>query len=392
MLKNLRPKIIIIVLLLMPVFTSGCWNNVDLNDRVFVVGAGLDKSSSGKIDFSVQILKPSALGARKQGGNVKVTETISSQGVTVFDAIRNMLTKGNKKLFYGHIQVIVIGEELARQGIADALDWFDRDTEADIRSLVLIARGTTARQILQAEGAVEDIPAVEIADTLENSEALPKIKQCQLNEIIKSVNSTGKNPAVAVVSISSKKQQLYVSDLNFTGAAVFKKDKLVGWLSPEETIGYLFTQNKIKSGIINIANPADPQGKVAIEILHSQGKIDVRFRNGEPVLYVKIKENGNVGEQQGQGNLTSFKQVEKLEHETARVIKNNVMKTIRHAQNEYQADIFGFGNIVYKKNLRYWKTVENNWNEVFSNLAVEIEVESKIRRAGLIKKQAGEAQ
>jgi spore germination protein KC len=391
MLKNFRKIMIIIVRLLMPIFITGCWNNIDVNDRVFVVAAGLDKSKNGQIDFTVQVIKPSAIGSRKQGGSIKATENISSQGITVFDAVRNMLTRNNKKPFYGHIQVIIIGEDFARQGIANALDWFARDTEPDKRCLVLIARGTTARRVLQVEGALEDIPAVEITNTLKNNNALPKMKECQLNEVIKSLNSKGKNPLVGVVSAPQKQQQSSVSDLDFTGTAVFKKDKLVGWLSPEETTGYLFTQNKVKSGIINIANPVDAQGKIAIEILRSKGKLDVRFRNGEPVLYIKIKEEGNIGEQEGKGELTSFSQVQKLEKETAQVIKNYIMKAIIRTQNEYQVDIFGFGDIVHRRNLSYWKTVENNWNEVFSTLTVEIEVESKIRRAGLIKKQAGEA-
>ena len=391
MLKNLRKNMIVFVILLMPIFITGCWNNVDLNDRTFVVGAVLDKSRSGQIDYSIQVVKPSAIGSRKQGGSIKVTQNIYSQGITVFDAVRNMLAKSNKKPFYGHIQVIIIGEDLARQGIANALDFFTRDTEPDKRCLVLVAKGTTARQVLQAEGALEDIPAVEITNTFNNSKALPKIKETRHDEIIKGLNSKGKNPVAAAVSIPSHKQKLSVTDLNFAGAAVFKKDKLVGWLNPEAT-RYWFTQNKVKSVIINIANPVDPQGKVAIEIIRSRGKLDVRFRNGEPVLYIKIKGEGNVGEQQGQGDLTSFNQVRKLENETAQVIKKDVMKAIRQAQDDYKVDIFGFGDIVHRKNLKYWQQVENNWNEIFPDLQVEIQVDSKIRRSGLIRKQAGEAE
>lgn len=391
MLKNIRKKMIFIILLLMPIFITGCWNNVDLNDRTFVVGAGLDKSRSGQFDFSIQVIKPSAIGSRKQGGSIKATQNISSQGITVFDAVRNMLIKSNKKPFYGHIQVIIIGEDLARQGIANVLDWFSRDTEPDKRCLVLIAKGTTARQVLQAEGALEDIPVVEITNAIKNRKAIPKIQESLHDEFVKGLNSKGKNLVAAAVSIPSHKQKLSVLDLNFTGAAVFKKDKLVGWLSPEATTGYLFTQSKVTSGIINIANPVDPQGKVAIEILRSQGKLDVSFRNGEPVLYIKIKEEGNVGEQQGKGDLTSFNQVRKLENETAQVIKKDVMKAISQAQDDYKVDIFGFGNIVHRKNLKYWQQAENNWNEIFPDLHVEIQVESKIRRTGLIRKQVGEA-
>jgi spore germination protein KC len=269
------------------------------------------------------------------------------------------------------------------------LDWFARDTEPDKRCLVLIAKGTTARQVLEVEGALEDIPAVEITNTLNNIKALPKIQQSQLDEIEKGLNSKGKNLVIGTVSIPSK-QKLSVSDLNFIGSAVFKKDKLVGWLTPEETTGYLFTQKRVKSGIINIANPLDPQYKLAIEIVRSSAKMNVDFHNNKPLLIVKVKAEGDVGEQEGRGDLTNFDQVQNLENETAQIIKENISKALRKGQN-YQVDIFGFGDIVHKKNLKYWQENENDWNDIFSASPVEIKVEFKIRRSGLIIQQVGGA-
>lgn len=391
MFKHIPKKIVLIILCLLPLLITGCWNNVELNDRGFVVGVGLDKALDGKIEYSVQIIKPSVLESRKQGGNVKATEVISAQGQTVFEAIRNLLTSTNQKLFYGHMQVIIIGEELARQGILNVMDFFVRDTEPDKRAQVIIARGTTAREILTAEGETQDIPAVEIINTLKNTKALPKIKETKLFELMKIVNSKGKNPVLGIVATPEKSKTLTVAQLDFTGTAVFNKDKLVGWLNPEETTGFLFTENKITSGIINVSNPLDTSAKVAIEMTRSSTKKDVRFINGEPVLYIEIKEEGNMSEVEGQGDLTAPDQVKELENETAQVIKNKVANVIRLAQEEYQSDIFGFGDIVHRKNLKYWREVENDWNEVFSTLPANIKVESKIRRSGLIKKQAGVA-
>ena len=355
------------------------------------MAVGLDKATNGQFDYSVQIIKPSAIESRKQGGSSVATETISSQGQTVFEAIRNLLSKTDKKLFYGHIQVIVIGEELARQGILNVMDMFVRNIETDKRAHIIIARGTTARNILAAEGEVQDIPAVEITNTLENVKSLPKIKETKLHEVIKNINSNGNNPVLGVVTTPETTEKLTVAELDFTGAAVFNKDKLVGWLNPEETTGFLFIENKIKSGIINVNNPFDTRAKVAIEIIRSSTKKDVRFINGEPVIYIEVKQEGNMVDQQGEGDLTAPDKIKILENETAQVIKNEIYHVISLAQGEFQSDIFGLGDIVHKKNLKYWREVENNWNGEFSDLSVEVKVDSRIRRSGLIKKQAGEA-
>ena len=56
--------------------------------------------------------------------------------------------------------------------------------------------------------------------------------------------------------------------------------------------------------------------------------------------------------------------------------------SINAAQEEFGSDIFGFGNVIHRKNPSYWKTVEKEWDEEFKELNVEIQVKSEIRRKG----------
>ncbi len=69
-----------------------------------------------------------------------------------------------------------------------------------------------------------------------------------------------------------------------TGAAVFRKDRLVGWLGKQETRGLLWVMGRVRSGIIVIEHPADSDEYVGLEILRAKGSFRVKGRDGSDSL------------------------------------------------------------------------------------------------------------
>ncbi len=396
MFNRIKKLMIILTFCLIMATTSGCWNNRDITEMSFAVAVGLDKISDGGIELTVQLVKPSVLRGGQRGGGGSGMEqesavwVFSTQGETPFDAIRNALTTVNRKIFLAHIQLIVIGEDLAREGIMDSLDFFERDPEANKDQNILIAYNTTAKEILNAESKLENIPAIHIISILRNQPTIAKIKKITLIDVIKEITSPGKEPVIGIIKVVKKEKQiLQIEDMKIEGAAVFKKDKLVGLLDPLETRGLLFAENQVKSGIINIPNPLVKNKKISIEILRSMGKVDVTIKEGTPSFIIEIEEEGNIGAQQGTGNLTTAALINKLEEETANAIEKEIRSAVQIAQNKYKCDIFGFGDVMHRKYLDYWESqYKDNWDEHFSNIPVEIKVESRIRRSGLIRKKA----
>lgn len=366
---------------------TGCWSNRDIKDIRIAVAAGLDKSEDNKIELTIQLVKPSAIRGGQDGGakQEKAFQTISEKGDTVFEAARNMLVTVDNKILLSHIQIIVIGEKLAREGVADVLDFFERDHESNQKSVIIIAKETAAKNILNAKSGLKEIPAMHLADIMENEEANGKIIKVMLTELIQE-SSPGKAPVAGAIEIIDKKETITIEDMRVEGAAVFKKDKLVGWMTPLETRGLLFTEDKVKSGIINISNPQDESKKIGIEILRSKGEKDVQLAEGKITCMVKIEEEGNVGEQHGTGDLTKQDMVKQMEEETEKAIMKEIRDVIQMVQNKYKCDVFGFGDEVYRKYPDYWEKVKDKWDEEFCQVAVEIKVESKIRRTGLTKK------
>jgi spore germination protein KC len=384
--KRTTKGFIIILLTFIQLMQTGCWNNRDLAQLSIATGIGIDKTGEGRILLTVQVAKPSSIVGKGKGGGgtgeKKAASNVTQEGDTIFQALRDILNKTNNKIFFSAVQIIIIGEDIARDGVSDLLDFFERDHETQYKTEIVIAKGITARELLEVDNATTDISASYIAETVKNNEDRAKTAKTMLIDIAKILNSTGKQIVVGTVCKIDNRT------IDAEGAAVFSADKLVGWLSPEETRGYLFADGKLKSTIITIPNPYLKQKKVSVEIIRSSSKLGVEWKNGKPVFTIKIKAEGNFGDQQDGGDLTAKETLDKCEQQLRQVIMKEIEDMLDISQVKYESDILGFGEIIHRHYLGYWRGAEPDWKGIYSQTPVNIDIEAKIRRSGLISRPA----
>ncbi|SJZ91073.1 Ger(x)C family spore germination protein [Selenihalanaerobacter shriftii] len=388
--KKLKQVSLILIIFLTILASTGCWNNRDLTEMAIATAIGFDKTKDGKLKVTLQIVKPGIIKAKAQGNQERAVWIHSAIGKTAFEAIRNSLKTIDRKVVFSHNQIVVISEEVAKEGIIGILELFERNQNINELSEILVAKeskGLTAEKVLKAESELEDIPAIHMVNIIKsNLKSLAKIRKVSVFKLLKVLNSKGRSPVIGMIHLNKQIDNVKIKDLKIEGAAVFKKDRLIGWLGPIETRGLLFPLNEVGSTVITLPNPMDKKEELDFEILSSQGEIDVKLKNGELTFLIKIDTKGKLVSQQGKGDLTKPKIVKKLEKEVASVIKNEIRNTVKLAQFKYESDIFGFSELVHNKHLDYWKEVENNWVEVFSKTPVKIEVTWNTMSTGLIKK------
>ena len=185
-----------------------------------------------------------------------------------------------------------------------------------------------------------------------------------LNDFFKQLSSLSTDPVVCRIEIINEKDSKN-KKMRFTGAAVFKKDKLVGFLDCPETRGLNWILGKVKSGIIVVKSPKEKTRNVALEIIRASSKITPEIQDGELVITVEIKEEGNLAEQMSNIELTNIEMFKMLEQRKTAVIKNEIESVLKKAQREWGVDIFGFGETVHRKYPREWKELKDQWRDVF---------------------------
>ncbi|NLY43939.1 MAG: Ger(x)C family spore germination protein [Clostridiaceae bacterium] len=318
-------------------------------------------------------------GGGNSGDADSKTWEITQIGNSFMDMSMEMMSRTSLSLYYEHLQVIVISEEVAKIGLEDVTDFFTREPEMRRRVKVFICPGQ-AKSILDVQPRIEDYSAIYLAmlpmNATRNSRVIYKT---DLGEVISNIHEGNDFVLPRIISIKD--------EIKASGGAVFKKDKMVGWLNEIELEGYKFVRNTYQNGVITVKIPNKERGIASMEISNAKSKITPIIEDGNVRFDVEIKVKGNYAENvdiHTHGELNdSF--LNSLETEFAKEIEKICMQTIERMQKEYGADIFRFGNVLRYKEPAYWKNVSNRWDSIFPNVDIQVKADVSIILSGIVK-------
>ncbi|MBU8917198.1 Ger(x)C family spore germination protein [Bacillus sp. FJAT-29953] len=387
-------KFLLLVSICSLILLTSCWNRRELNQLGIVIGMGIDKVD-GKFLVTTQVVNPSEIAASiGSGGNTPVV-VYQEEGTTIFEAIRRMTTESPRKLYFSHLRLLVFGEEFAKKGIGKSLDFLTRDPELRTDFYITIAKNSKAGDVLKVLTAIEKIPVQQLYDSLLTSEkqwapTLP-ITLDQLNSDLidegMDVKLTGliiKGPLQAGESLGKYQQSQAETYLQFDEVGVFKKDKLLGWLTTDESKGLNYALGNVKSTIVTI--PCPEKGLASIKLIHTKTELKTKVSGGEPTGNIKITAAGKLGDVYCKTlDLSKPETINQLEWKAEKKMKDNILKALHASQKKYKLDPFGFGEAARRVNPDYWHSVKKDWQQVFGKMPVNVEVSVKIHDVGMIK-------
>ena len=368
--------------LLMVINISGCWDRHELNTLTIVSGLGIDKAKDpGKIQLTTQIIKTAEIKSSQEGGSggKKPYSNLTSTGETVFDAIKNYTHECSRKIYLPHNKILIFSHDIAKEGVKKYVDFFIRDPESRRLVKVLVSKGN-AKEILESEKGLEEIPGIGISRLVDANSAISEASNVNLQEFLTRLMSKTTAPIASLIEVVDHGKEKIA---RLTGTAVFKTDKLAGYLNETETRGLLWVIDKIKSGIIVVKSP-NGKDKISLQITRASSEIIPEVKDNEVCITVKIDEEGNLGENMSSKDLTALPEWASLEEAQADVIRQEVMAALKKAQ-ELNTDIFGFGDAVHRKYPEQWDELEKQWEQYFPDLKVEVIVNANLSRSGMVK-------
>ena len=357
--------------MILSLLLTGCWDYRGLNKLTVVTGIGLDqKSVGGEYQLSLEAVDLS-MPIKESAPKTKIVQT---EGATIFDAVRNAEKRVTNILYFSEAQVLVIGDETARVNDIDALiGWFLRYAECRETMAVVISQGAKAFDIISTEGIDQAIVSSEIRKIVETDQKVTAStayhELYQIYEILQKKGVDLVLPAVHKVQNNG----VMVSELN--GIAIFKDKRLAGFLTPDESNAYLYATDGIKGGLL-VFPFHGKKDDTTIEISSSKTKTSFRVEDGKIKFKIKIETQGFLDEHAGKEQTFGKKDIARMEATAAADIEHNVSNLIKKIQSEYDSDIFGFGNMIHKRDYKLWKQLEDNWPALFKD--IEVEVSSKV--------------
>ncbi|KGR87327.1 spore gernimation protein [Lysinibacillus boronitolerans JCM 21713 = 10a = NBRC 103108] len=386
----MKHKVSFILLLLVLLLLGGCWNKRELNELAIVTAVGVDKSDE-LFEISVQIVNPSQVASKKASSNQVPVYTYHAKGKSLFEAIRKLTSLTPRKPYYAHAQIIIIGEEMAKEGMNSVLDLFQRDPEGRSDFNIIVSHDSTAQEILSVLTPLEDVPASKMFKSLRVSEAVwGATESVILDDLIQSLGSIDHSAVLPSIHIhgdagagdfSSNIEKIdSPAQLKYGGLAIFKNYKLIGYLSEQESRDYSFLNNHIKSTFEIIACPE--QGKISTEIINSSTKVTGHFQNDLPSISIKLDIEQNVAEISCPLDLTKSKTIDALNKVTSKQIKERLERTLQTIQQTYQVDLLKFSEVLHREDYQAWNRIKKNWLTLYPELAVQIEVDVHTKGVG----------
>lgn len=390
MVYNMKTKkIILLIILLSTIFFNGCLGSREISDLGLTISIGIDKAENGYL-VTHQVLNPKAI-ASKNATYEAPTIIHTQTGEDLFDTIRRVTTLSPRKLYNSHLRAVIFGEDFAKEGIQNTMDYFMRDHEFRTDFYFLVAKGTTANEVLKTVTPLEAVSGMQLFSSIEASEkAYAPTKSTKIIELVNELISDGTNPVLTGVEINKLQENstsidalkdTFPTKLKLVGLGAFKKDKLVGWLDESESKGHNYITGNVKNtvGYVNI----DKENKITCEVIKAKSKLKAQVHQDKPSIDVKIDLLYNVAAVTGDYDVSVVENAEKISRLMENKISDICKSAIKKAQTEFKSDIFGFGEEIHRANPKLWAKLKKDWNNEFTKLPVNIIVHCKINGIGV---------
>lgn len=368
------------------ILLSGCQNYQEINNYAIVSGISIDKSNEeNKYTVGIQIMN-----AKKdeESDNSLIT-FYKSDGNTIYEALQRITLDSPKELYLGHNEVVVISEDLLKEkDPLNYLDYFMRDSKIEKDSLVMIAKDDKAYEILKIITPLETIPSRNLKSTLSVADSFSGILTIvTIDEFISDLSNKGKEAVLPSVSITGKKkdgdkmENIAESDpeakLEFKTLGFFKNNKLVDYLTKDESVGYNFLSNTQNQTYVNLK--CDDTNYASIKISKSKTEDKLSFKANEPAVKIISNIQATLLEYNCKADFIKDEDyIKDLEKKAASKIKKLMQKTTDKLYKENKTDALKYGTKFYEKKYKQMKKLGYKKNTIANDITFTFKVKVDI--------------
>ncbi|WP_077617550.1 Ger(x)C family spore germination protein [Bacillus sinesaloumensis] len=389
---------LIMYLLISMLILTGCWDRYELEDRANILALAIDLAEGDdeaevthrEGDFpggkkgvlykvTAQVALPGKIKLGPEGGGGEGSEKtawlLETYGHTIKDAMSNLQQQLAEKLYLGHLQIIVVSDEVAKKGVSDISEFFKRDYEVRRTAWMAINKKDAAK-VLRTAPPLETVPALYLGDTLDNAVRFGKLPREYLGDFWVDVSDKGIDPILPGIKVINNDRIL------IDGLAFFRGEKMMGLTSPIE-IGAFMDMKEKDSGGYPFSVSLDDKSVYVIQGQERSSKIKVNIENGTPSATIDVKIDANLEEAiDVTVSGDKIKQIEKAANKKMEEVSSELLKQLQ----EQGSDVLGLGARVRAKFGTYWDEevkTDEVWSEIYKDMKVKVTFDYSIRRTGM---------
>ncbi|GAE47244.1 spore germination protein [Mesobacillus boroniphilus JCM 21738] len=338
---------------------TGCVEKEIIDDVNIEMGVGYDTKENGEIEgtIMVPIFNPD-----KKIGNF----TFSASATSNRDLVEEIQRKSAQPVVAGSLEIVIFNKEIAKKGIGDFIDAFERDPSIGARVYFAVA-DDKAKEILSGTYGTRG-NAIHLSQLIKHNTETRNLPTTNMHSYLFDLYQEGKDPFLPIL----KKTEPEVIDI--TGIALFKNEKMVSELPSDKMFFFKLLTDKFSEGSFKLVVDGED---VTIKDLHSRNKFKVGKR--EPyIVDVEIKIKGLIHEYTGE--IVTPEVIKKIAKELEDQINKEATKMIQDFQEE-GIDPVGFGQFIKTKTRGF---DFKRWEDEYKNLTVNVKTDVIITEVGIV--------
>lgn len=354
-------------------FSTGCSKNVGLSSNYRAI-ENLKLIHTIGFDIHKDGLQLSVSGGESE--NQGITR-LSASGTNISDALSTVQKfSGKEELYYAHTRYILVGEEYAKNGLGDIMQYLESSNQLRSDLPLFILKDGNAKDLIMHAGGKEnstfEILEAAVRDCTQRGDSYP----FTCGEIAGFIAEYGSALACALKIVPTKEINPQAEDDELTpivsGFGIIKDGKLVDYLSEDASKGINLLINELGTGEVTVTLNNQP---VSLRIR----SVDTTLRPvfGQQGTMTKLTVEMDIKatlEEHPQGLAVDF---EKMSSSFSKIVTQwitEILQTMRTTQT----DFLGLGSQIA---ISYPNQFENNplsWNTQLKTLLMDTDITCKV--------------
>lgn len=374
------------LILLLPLL-SGCYNYRELNELGITTAVSIDYKDNNFYVIA-EVINPIKQQDASSSNNSPFVNYNSSSS-SLQDAFRKVVLESPRQLYAAQLEIIVLSEEVVNNHLEEVLEYFARDPESRTEIKIIVAKTEDSTKAITLQTLLTSLSSSNIINSLDlQSKVLGMSYPVTLNELLNMYI----DPYLEVVlpsmtlygnyEIGDEKENITTSSpkaiVKIDGSTITKDNKILGYLDLEESKILNLINGKLKETIIKM-NYYD--GYIIFEPNRIKVSRELDIKNN--IIKINISGYSKTKEIQSNINLKDPKEVEKLNKALNMELEKKITDTFNSIREKYGTDVFGFQELYYRTNYKYFKENCTNWYEnIYPKIKLEVKANVKLYEKG----------
>lgn len=418
--------IIAIIASLLSAFNQYSNSAQNIDDLSYAVAIGVDVGETAKYRISLQLTTmessatESAISESSQGGSSSESSSSSDSSnktssnyiiqTMETDSIDSALNIANsyinKTINLSHCKILLVSEEIAKQGVEPLVNSLINKVETRPDCSIIISKIPADEFADEKKPKIEELISkyYDVASNLETGRGYSET--IKLNEFYLTLNDTFYQPYASLgttynttkntndnnvsANLDAQSKTLVTNSekesVEVMGLAVFKKDKLVGSLTANQTLSHQLITNELDFSTINIISPFNQNETLDIYIsTFKSPKIKVNISGGSPFVQINLYVAARiVSFNSYEINLLTEEKLNLIQNTVKKHLEDQIYDYLNITAKEFKSDISGLGRYAVKN----FQTIDNwnnyNWLENYQNSVFKVNVATSIKTGNLL--------